>query len=257
MCSAYFLRTLCVKPEYGKALQSLSIYGRDPIGTIDIERLYGDLLTGDAMTMAIFQWRARNFWLEGYEGGRAFQDRLFSSLLIGLDDGIICMLLLMCPNITELDISLPPDYERSYLLAEFLEVITSPQTKKLPTNMPAYEPPPSVYITSQIFGASGPDTQWQQPRVLENLTELTLRREEDVDLDTSLLKNVTLLPSLKTLRIYGLIEGGILDGNDPVTAKNIGWKEMPQLKHLHLPECKLGYREVSEIVSFFPLLHTL
>lgn len=60
----YYLRTLCLKPEYGKALRSLAIDAQPPTGAsgLDNEDLY-ELLLGDAMTMALFQWRARNFWL--------------------------------------------------------------------------------------------------------------------------------------------------------------------------------------------------
>lgn len=59
--SNHFLRTLCLKPDYGNSLRSFSIGGRDTIEEITIERLYDDFLAGDAMTMAAFQWRARNF----------------------------------------------------------------------------------------------------------------------------------------------------------------------------------------------------
>jgi hypothetical protein len=108
-------------------------------------------LCGDAMTMAVFQWRARSFWLEGYEGGQTFQDRLIRSLLIGMDDGIMCMILLMCPKITELAISLPWDCQSSYLITELFAVITSPKTVPPPRKcLPENQLRPDMSLPSSL-----------------------------------------------------------------------------------------------------------
>jgi hypothetical protein len=253
---SYFLRTLCLKPEYGETLRSFSIRNRDTIDEITIERLYNYMLTGDAMTMAVFQWRARSFWLEGYEGGKTFQDRLIRSLLIGMDDGIMCMILLMCPKITELTISLPWDCEESYLLAELFAVITSPETMPPPSEIPTREPPSSRYVTSQFLGTSWPDTRWQQPGVLEFLSELTLRSGFTTAWEP-LLTYVVLLPSLKTLRIYNMTGGPSQDERAAFETNALGRRRPHQLQTLHLPECRLGDGGFCELVQFFPNLRTL
>ena len=253
---SHYLRTLCLKPEYGEALRSFSIRHRDTIEEINIERLYNYMLTGDAMTMAVFQWRARSFWLEGREGGKTFQDRLIRSLLIGMDDGIMCMILLMCPKITELTISLPWDCEESYLIKELFAVITSPETVPLPSEMPIREPPSSRYVTSQFLGNSWPDTRWQQPGVLGFLSELTLRSGFTTAWEP-LLRYVVLLPSLKTLRIYNMIGGPSQDQRAAFETNATGRRRPHQLQTLHLPECRLDYWDFGELVQFFPNLKTL
>ena len=255
MSDSYFLRTLCLNPKYGKTLRSFS--NRDcgmNEEEMTILRLYDDdhFLAVDAMTMAAFQWRARNLWLKGYEGGLMFQDRLVRSLLIGMDDGIKCMILLMCPNITELDISLPWNLPSSYLIADLFAVITSPtpQTQQPPIGS-AYEPPSSRFVTSQLLGASWPDTPWQQPGVLEHLSEFTLRSSLSTAWEP-LLASVTLLPSLKTLRIYNLNEGPSQDWLAAITRRNA-----PHLQTLHLPECYLEDTVLCKTIQLVPRLRTL
>lgn len=251
MYPSSFLRTLCLKPEYGDTLRSFSIRDWDTIQDIDIEVFYDDCLNGDAMTMAAFQWRARNFWLKGYEGGQKFQDRLVRSLMIGMPDGLVCMILLMCPNITELDISLPWGGRTSCLIAELCAVITSPQTEQPPSDIPAYQIPSSRYVTSQLLGISWPDTPWRQPGALEFLSEFTLRGGDETQWEP-LLTSVTLLPSLKTLRIYNLVKGPSRDWLAAITRR-----KAPQLRTLHLPECCLGDTGLCDIVRLFPHLRTL
>lgn len=253
MSSSHFLRTLCLKPEYGETLRSLSIRDRDTEEDVMTrERLYDyqDFLAADAMTVAAFQWRARNFWLKGYEGGQIFQDRLVRSLLIGMDDGISCMILLTCPNITELDISLPWSYQNSYLLADLFAVITSTQSGQLPSGSP-YEPSSSRYVTSQLFGTSWPDTPWQQPGTLKFLSEFTVRSSVNTAWEP-LLASVVLLPSLKTLRIYILNEGPSQDWLAAIMRR-----KAYQLQTLQLPECSLGDSDICEIIQLFPQLSIL
>lgn len=188
----YYLRTLCLKPEHGKALRSLAIDAQPPIGAsgLEDEDLY-ELLLGDAMTMALFQWRARNFWLGGYPGGEDVHEKLVRSLVIGLDEGIMALVLLMCPNITELDISMPEKFETSVLgLMLLLVTLSDGDLGPLPDDPIAYEPPPAAYFTSQMFGAAWPDKIWQQPLALRQLQELTLRNG-DIDISWELLRGVS------------------------------------------------------------------
>jgi hypothetical protein len=254
MSPSLYLRTLCLKPEYGEALRSFSVRDQDDSNEegMTMERLYTyqDFMAGDSMTMAVFQWRARSFWLTGYEGGQTFHDRLVRSLLIGMNDGITCMILLTCPNITELDISLPWDHRNSYLLADLFAVITSPQPEQSPSGSP-YEPPSMRYVASRLFGTSWPDTQWQRPGVLEFLSECTLRSSVNTAWEP-LLTHVTLLPSLKTLKVYNLIEGPSQDWLAAIIRR-----KAPQLRKLHLPECSLGDTSICDIVQLFPNLRTL
>jgi hypothetical protein len=56
-----FLRTICLKPEYGMALRTLSIDLCTPIGAMHASELFG-LLQGDATLAALFQWKVRSFW---------------------------------------------------------------------------------------------------------------------------------------------------------------------------------------------------
>ena len=56
-----FLRTICLKPEYGLALRSLSIDLGTPIGAMQASELF-ELLQGDATLAALFQWKVRSFW---------------------------------------------------------------------------------------------------------------------------------------------------------------------------------------------------
>jgi hypothetical protein len=250
---SYFLRTLCLNPRYGETLRAFSIRDRDMDGEeIPMERLYDcqNFLAGDAMTMAAFQWRARSLWLQGYEGGKEFQNRLIRSLLIGMADGIMCMILLMCPNITELDISVPWSCGSSYLIADLFAVITCPQTQQPPSES-VLELPSSRYVTSQLLGTSWPSTPWQQPGVLEFLSEFTLRSGVNTAWEP-LLPSVTQLPNLKTLRIYGLIDGPSQDWLAAIMRR-----KAHQLRTLHLPECCLGDMGLCEIIQLFPQLRTL
>lgn len=166
------------------------------------------------------------------------------------------MILLMCPNITELDISLPWDCHDTYLLAELFAVITSPQRKPPPNDRSAYEPPSARYVTSQFLGASWPDARWQQPGVLEYLSEFTLRSDLNTGWE-AILVNVMLLPSLKILRIYNLIEGPPTDEPAAVTANIMGQAQTHKLQTLHLPECQLSDGRLRELIQLFPHLSTL
>lgn len=56
-----FLRTICLKPEYGLALRSLSIDLGTPIGAMQASELF-ELLQGDATLAALIQWKVRSFW---------------------------------------------------------------------------------------------------------------------------------------------------------------------------------------------------
>lgn len=241
----------CLKPEYGKAIHSLAIDAQPPTGAsgLDHEDSF-DLLLGDAMTMALFQWRARSFWLGGYMGGEEVHDKLVRSLAIGLDEGIMALVLLMCPNITELDISMPENFETSVLgLMLLLVTLSDGGPGLLPANPNAYESPPATYVMLQIFGTPWPDRIWQQPLVLRQLKELTLRNG-DMDISSETLRGVLSLPALEILRIYGLKSST----NERFSDR---WPERTQLRRLHLAECYLRADVVATLIQHCPRMNTL
>ncbi|GAB7328084.1 hypothetical protein MBLNU13_g00121t1 [Cladosporium sp. NU13] len=63
-----FLRTICLKPEYGSTLRSLSIDLGTPIGAMHASELF-ELLQGDATLAALIQWKVRGFWFGTRENG--------------------------------------------------------------------------------------------------------------------------------------------------------------------------------------------
>lgn len=73
-----YLRTLCLQPLSGRALRSLSLHAREPLDYVSLGEL-NELQFLDAITGALFQWRARSFWFGRYAGGESFHNRLLSS----------------------------------------------------------------------------------------------------------------------------------------------------------------------------------
>jgi hypothetical protein len=59
---ARFLQTICTKPEYGLALRSLQITEWVPVDAIHPTDIFENLQS-DATLVALFQWRAKSFWL--------------------------------------------------------------------------------------------------------------------------------------------------------------------------------------------------
>lgn len=98
-----YLRTLCLKPEYGHAVRALALHARDAEeDTLSIDRMYRYRVF-DAITGALFQWRARSFWYGDYNKGVDFYWRLNGAMTTGIEDGWVCLILILCPGITELD----------------------------------------------------------------------------------------------------------------------------------------------------------
>ncbi|KAM0715166.1 hypothetical protein Q7P37_009631 [Cladosporium fusiforme] len=257
------LRTICLKPEYGSALRSLSIEEWAPIEAMDAMDLF-NILQGDATIVALFQWRAKGFWLGDEpesdddtlsfpgqsENFESLQRSLHRSLNMGLVDGHMTMLLLMCPNIRDLDISPPVDFATSNI-AQLLRLVLSKDfiSKPLPDPIPDFEEEESDYIVAQMFGARWPDQKLQKPLVLQQLRTLTIRSPGVTSRDLKFFKQLMSLPSLETLRVDGL-RGGFPKA---VAALDVETK-CPQLKTLQLSECQLNALEVAAIVKCCPNL---
>lgn len=247
-----FLRTICLKPEYGLALRSLSIGDWNPIEAMDAMDLF-ELLQGDATVVALFQWRAKGFWfgddlLMGENISLDTMDTAIGTLCrtlnMGLLDGHMSLLLLMCPNIRELDISPPLDFGTS-TFAKLLNIATSPafQNKSLPNPLPDPEEEESDYIVSQMFAASWPERNLQKPRVLQHLRSLKIRSPGPTGLALDFFKNLISLPSLQQLQVCNLWGGyrGSIAALRPVA-------QCPQLNSLMLPDCRLSSNEVAAII---------
>lgn len=112
-----------------------------------------DLQYLDAMTGALFQWRARSFWFGDYSNGDSFYKRLISSMITGLEDGWMCILLLLCPNITELDMNLPSDFKKTFSPVLMLCLARLSRPVPDPVGQVANVPPQSHYVASQMFGS--------------------------------------------------------------------------------------------------------
>jgi hypothetical protein len=259
-----FLRTLCQKPVYGNALQSLSITAANIGCDIDWDVFYDDYLSDDLLTKALFQWVARRFWFSGSGGveyGKRFQKRLVRSLMVGLDEGVTCMILLLCPNIIELDIMLPSeykykideDYDFPYLLTQLLRTTTSSQMVPPPIGHLAEQPKD---IQPWLVGIISFDEEWRMPRVLQKLEELTLR-ESKIATNNPLLPLFMSLPSLKVLRICRLQHKATREHAPSFDEDLSSWKTSSSITKLHLPECGLHTAGVVKIMPFFPKLTVL
>lgn len=257
-----FLRTLCEKPTHGNALRFLSIAAATFITYTPRDALYNDYLSDDLLSKAIFQWVARTFWFSTSGNplkGEEFRKLLIKSLMLGLDEGIICMILLLCPNITELDIELPSDYQHRrqeydvpYLPEQLLGITSSLQKASPPID---HKPKQPQDVRRWLFGTIPLDDEWQVPQVLQKLEELTLRQSR-ISTDCPLLPHVLLLPSLQTLRICRLTQEPSEHARDS-GKESLGWKESSHITKLHLAECNLQTAEVLKMIPFFPKLTVL
>lgn len=257
-----FLRTLCEKPTHGNALRFLSIAAATFITYTPRDALYEDYLSDDLLTKAIFQWVARTFWFSTSGNplkGEEFRKLLVKSLMLGLDEGVICMILLLCPNITELDIELPSDYQPRrqehdvpYLPEQLLGITSSLQKASPPIGQKPEQPQD---IRRWLFGTTPLDDEWQVPQVLQKLEELTLRQSR-ISTDCPLLPHVLSLPSLQTLRICRLTQEPSEHARDS-GGESLGWKKSLRITNLHLAECNLHTAEVLKIIALFPKLTAL
>lgn len=106
------------------------------------------------------------------------------------------MKLLMCPNITELDLSLPEDSQLTSVLIQLLSLQRSLRPMPDPVNQIVNTPSQSQWVASHLFGSQLPSLAWQKPHVLQKLRDLTMRRRAGLDMCDPLLLNLMSIRSL-------------------------------------------------------------
>jgi hypothetical protein len=90
VCARY-LRTLCVRPEYGAMLASLSLNTADA----GLSSVPQHVSREEHADLRLFQRRAQVFWF-GTPETDIFQNRLYQALLNKTPDATACMILLAC-----------------------------------------------------------------------------------------------------------------------------------------------------------------
>lgn len=246
-----FLRTICLTPHYGHALKNLQIRQWTPIEAMRGEQLF-ELLQSDATISALFQWRARGFYF--YDEKR-FVDALHRALSLGLEDSLVLLLLVMCPNIRELELAPHIDFDRS-LLVELLGILhgESDTEKPLPALEPDFEQEESDYIIAQMFGRPWPDQKLQKPLVLQSLSKLTLWSPGLANVSTGCIAQILTLPSLLTLEAHGINYRGSPDLL--FEALRFSGKRS-KLQRLALEDCQASSDNLSAILTFCPKLEEL
>jgi hypothetical protein len=194
------LRTICLTPRYGLAVRNLLIRAWVPVDAMRGEEIF-DLLQSDATVSALFQWRARGFWFRDPE----FVDSFHRSLGLGHEDGLVTLLVIMCPKLRELEFSPPIDFQSS-LFAFLLNIVQDKdyQTKSLPQMESDFEQEEADYIIAQMFGAPWPGQMWRKPQFLQSLSKLTLWSPGLENMDNECIVKILKLPSLLTLEVHGM-----------------------------------------------------
>jgi hypothetical protein len=272
--SSLFLRTICLQPEYGLALRSLSIDLGAPIGAMNASELF-ELLQGDATLAALFQWKVRSFWFgpeededqDDSESDSASSNdtppegntlsELLRFLNMQLPEAQMAVLLLLCPKIKELHIR--PDLpRRSTVTARVLKSILDAavddeyQEAELPLIPNDFEQEESDYIMAQMFGSPWPEQRMQKLPTLQHLEKLSIYSSimpgRGVDAFKSLL---IALPSLRTLELLQF------KGEFPHSTRTFPLSACAQLEKLRLLECELDTTDVLQILRYCPNLTEL
>jgi hypothetical protein len=244
------LRTICLTPHYGLALQNLLVHQWTPVEAMRGEQLF-ELLQSDATISALFQWRARGFCF--YE--ERFVDSLHRALSLGLEDGLVTLLLVLCPNIRELELTPHIDFDTS-LLAELLGILhgKSRTTEPLPETEPDFEQEESDYIIAQMFGRPWPDQKLQKPLVLQSLRQLTLWEPGLANLSVACIAQLLTLPSLLIFESRGMN----YRDNPEYIYEALNWSgQKSKLQSLTLLECQASTDVLAEILKFCPKLEDL
>lgn len=253
-----FLRTIALKPEYGMALHTLRSTSWTALEGLEAHEFF-ELLQSDATLTALFQWRARGFWLgeDAHYQERPGMGDLKSSLLrspnLGSQDGYMVLLLLVCPNIRELNFSPPLDISIS-VFARFLMTVLSKgfQSQGLPETDDDFEQEESDYVLAQMFGAHWPPQTLRKPQVLQRLRSLTVRYPGIPDMGPSIFLNLMSVPSLSKLHFNSL------RGSSGRTKHNLQRaSECRSLETLELEDCQLQTSELAAIIRRCPQLATL
>jgi hypothetical protein len=265
--SSLFLRTICLKPEYGLALRSLSIDLCIPIGAMHASELF-ELLQGDATLAALFQWKVRSFWFGGFEepdhndsastnsSDAPAEESISSSLLrflnMQLPEAQMAVLLLMCPKVKELHIR--PGLPRgSTVIAGVLKSIMGAardeeyqetDLSRMPTD---FEQEESDYIMAQMFGSPWPEQRMQKLPTLQYLDKLSIYGSILPGRGVGSFKDLLVaLPSIRTLELLQF------QGESPSFTGDFPLSACAQLEKLSLLECELDTGDVLEILRHCP-----
>lgn len=258
-----FLRTVCMKPEYGLALRSLHSAGWTATGAMNPDELL-EMLQNDATLTALFQWRARGFWLgeeEDYEENPAPSGALklflLRSLNLGTQDGHMVLLLLLCPNVKVVDLAPPLDFGDCVVTRFFVTMLShdfsSRQLPALSVLNGDFEQEESDFILAQMFGAQWPSQALQKPRVFQHLQTLSIRYPGLPDMGPAFFMKQMVLPSLNELNFYGLRRGS--------SDVDLGYLQKPfhciNVQKLTLSGCELETCEVAAMIRRCPKLRNL
>jgi hypothetical protein len=194
-----FLRTICLTPHYGLAVRNLLIRAWVPVEAMRGEEVF-DLLQSDATVSALFQWRARGFWFQRLD----FVSALHRTLVLGHEDALVTLLVIMCPNLRELEFAPPIDFQYSLFL-NLLDIVQDQEYQKesLPQMEPDFEQEEADYVTAQMFDAPWPGQRWRKPQFLQSLSKLTLWSPGLENMHNTCIVTLLKLPSLLTLEVHG------------------------------------------------------
>jgi len=237
------LRTICLTPHYGHALRNLLIKAWVPIDAMRGDEVLR-LLQCDATVSAIFQWRTRGYW---FENG-AFLDSWHRALSLGHEDGLVTLLLVMCPNIRELEMEPPIDFRQS-LFTNLLEIVhrESFEKKPCPAMVHDVEEDEADYMVAQMFGVPWPDQKLQKPPFLHSLSKLTLWSPGLENLPSETIVQILTLPSLISFEAWGI--------NSKYRYEPF-FERQSNLRSLEL-HCSVGTAELKGIFAICPKLEEL
>ena len=233
VCAPY-LRTLCVKPEYGAMAASVSLSMTDH----KLSSVPQQVSREEHADLRLFQQRAQAFWF-GVPDTDRFQECLYQALLERTPDATACMILLACPNITTLEIAgnfgARAQPFTGFLLADLLGIGTAH----------------TLGISSPEFEACTRLPSLKKSLILQHVKNLELSTFE-LDLTLPQTKAVFSLPSLGALRINKLtaIDGVSFD----VRGMTLDWPHCAQLKELFLGRCSVPGSTIAELLRLCPNL---
>ncbi|TLD04577.1 hypothetical protein E2P81_ATG10256 [Venturia nashicola] len=234
-----FLQTICRRPEYGLTLRTLSIDSWDAVEAMDAAQVF-DLLQGDATLDALFNWRARGFWLgQDVEPGKKYG-------AAGSPHGNAAAVVPAHQRAQPLE---PPAMQFS-LVVRLLSTTLSDDYRMLDPPTPVYdfEQDESDYQLAQMF-----ETSWHRPELrksamLRNLQKCTLRGS-GMPLPCQLFRNILELPQLQDLMI------GPLQGDSKGTISDFRVNvPCTQLKKLQIADCRFRTCEIISVVQCCPNL---
>jgi hypothetical protein len=215
-------------------------------------------LQSDATLVALFQWRAKSFWLGEDQmssmlaGELRAYGRLTSELLrmleMGLPEAHMAMLLLLSPKLQTLDIRTSAHFETS-LIARLLDNAFSKDYQSMKPPVPIHNPEQeeSDYAVAQMFGASWPAPALQKPSMFQDLVRCAICGAGRYPSGLKFFKNLISLPAIQEVKMYNLESG-----YDRATSDLEISAPCTRLRKLTLPFCRLPTHEVVSVIQYCP-----